>query len=350
MQYPLEVFYQSSKTFHSLLQNNMIDAVATPPLIYTPYTTLVHPHKVSHRCHHHHSHYHNQCGVVILYSRNINQKHMTVLYRIIYATLIGIYSCLALSSIDPRRQITGVTLKIAFDSSGSQDLGEYGGVADASAIKSERFTSPESLDMVHRLRRDCGCVLVGRSTVEIDDCTLTVRRVPLRDGGIQPVRVVLDPSLSLLKQGSDKFTMFNDENEVIIYHCCEDEVKSPNEHVHLVSATSDEGDDVNNQSKIKARFIVNNLNDQFGIDHIMVEGGPVTAKTFLEEGLVDRAIVVKAPVFFNEPIPSNLKKQSMTDAGLMQLGSYKNSGGDEIECWARDGTIWPGDSDYTSWP
>mmetsp|Transcript_16695 Transcript_16695/g.34285 ORF Transcript_16695/g.34285 Transcript_16695/m.34285 type:complete len:189 (-) Transcript_16695:1948-2514(-) len=66
---------------------------------------------------------------------------------------------------------TGITLKIAFDS--------QGGVADLSSEKSERFTCGESLDMVHRLRRVSDAVLVGRSTVEIDDCTLTVRRVPL---------------------------------------------------------------------------------------------------------------------------------------------------------------------------
>mmetsp|Transcript_39963 Transcript_39963/g.43324 ORF Transcript_39963/g.43324 Transcript_39963/m.43324 type:complete len:145 (-) Transcript_39963:98-532(-) len=66
---------------------------------------------------------------------------------------------------------TGVTLKIAFDSQNS--------VANLSSEKSQRFTCPESLDMVHRLRRVSDAILVGRSTVEIDDCTLTVRRVQL---------------------------------------------------------------------------------------------------------------------------------------------------------------------------
>mmetsp|Transcript_41698 Transcript_41698/g.48663 ORF Transcript_41698/g.48663 Transcript_41698/m.48663 type:complete len:176 (-) Transcript_41698:1269-1796(-) len=45
----------------------------------------------------------------------------------------------------PTERVVGVTLKIAFDESWS--------VADNSDEKSERFTSPKSLDMVHRLRR-----------------------------------------------------------------------------------------------------------------------------------------------------------------------------------------------------
>ena len=52
--------------------------------------------------------------------------------------------------------VTGVTLKMAFDSS------DAWGVADLSETKSERFTSPESLDMVHRLRRESSAILVGR--------------------------------------------------------------------------------------------------------------------------------------------------------------------------------------------
>ena len=52
--------------------------------------------------------------------------------------------------------------------------------------------------MVHRLRRWSDAVLVGRSTVQIDDCTLTVRRgVELPPGKAQPVRVIIDPDCQL---------------------------------------------------------------------------------------------------------------------------------------------------------
>ena len=75
-----------------------------------------------------------------------------------------------------------VTLKIAMDRNGAvDDLGD----------KAERFTSPASLDAVHRLRRHCDAVLVGASTVARDDPSLTVRRVPLAPRTAQPLRVVL---------------------------------------------------------------------------------------------------------------------------------------------------------------
>ena len=71
-----------------------------------------------------------------------------------------------------------VTLKIALDRNGAvDDLGD----------KAERFTSPASLDAVHRLRRHCDAVLVGASTVIRDDPSLTVRRVPLAPRTAQPV-------------------------------------------------------------------------------------------------------------------------------------------------------------------
>ena len=75
-----------------------------------------------------------------------------------------------------------ITLKIAMDRNGAvDDLGD----------KAERFTSPASLDAVHRLRRHCDAVLVGASTVARDDPSLTVRRVPLAPRTAQPLRVVL---------------------------------------------------------------------------------------------------------------------------------------------------------------
>jgi hypothetical protein len=76
-----------------------------------------------------------------------------------------------------------VTLKLATDQQGAVD--------DLSNA-SYRFSSPESLDAVHRLRRASDAVLVGVNTVLRDDPSLTVRRVPLSPLSRQPLRVVLD--------------------------------------------------------------------------------------------------------------------------------------------------------------
>jgi riboflavin biosynthesis pyrimidine reductase len=48
------------------------------------------------------------------------------------------------------------------------------------------------------------------------------------------------------------------------------------------------------------------LQAQHGVRHLMVEGGPETARRFLRSGLVDRAIIVTAPVTFEIPVPSGI--------------------------------------------
>merc|ERR1712161_19398 len=108
----------------------------------------------------------------------------------------------------------------------------------------ERFTSSESLTMVHRLRRDSDAVLVGRGTVQVDDPSLTVRRVPpliqrrrrrrilkgepkqrnekeekveyeYQSNIIQPLRVVLDPSLSILRDEMDgNYAILRNDNKI----------------------------------------------------------------------------------------------------------------------------------------
>lgn len=283
--------------------------------------------------------------------------------------------------------VTGVTLKIAFDASNSIPT-EYGGVADATVlIKSNtksnpntnittniaanaRFTSSASLDMVHRLRRVSDGVLVGKGTVAVDDCTLTVRRVPMiPEDAPQPTRVVIDPSLSLFHNNKDKdseyeyeYEMFQDGHPVIVYHTCSSCPSSQNKNIHFVCAntnveveSSSDSCVTNNtnngiNSIISPTFIVQNLAQQFNIHHIMVEGGPSTALTFLKQGVVDRAIIVKAPIRFEDPIPSRMNQQHMMDAGLMLLGQFTNDGGDDVECWVKNGAVWPGGENLDSWP
>jgi riboflavin biosynthesis pyrimidine reductase len=71
------------------------------------------------------------------------------------------------------------------------------GVAKFSENKSGRFTCGESVDMVHRLRKSCDAILVGRSTTQMDDCTLTV------------------PQLSL---DLSKYKIFQDGLPTLVYH------------------------------------------------------------------------------------------------------------------------------------
>jgi riboflavin-specific deaminase-like protein len=254
------------------------------------------------------------------------------------------------SSPPSEKRIQGVTLKIALD--------QQGAVADLAEDKSERFTCGESLDMVHRLRRDSDAVLVGRSTVEIDDCTLTVRRVdPAMVAGKpqQPVRVVVDPNLQL--QLND-YKVFTDGLPTILVYCAEEDKCS--EHGY-VNNTHEEFSNVTmlgtfstnatptGTTRLSAKSIVDVLHQACSIQHIMVEGGPNTALQFLSEGMVDRVILVKAPMTFREPLPSNITDKTFRAAGLQKMGSYK-LGVDTIDCYSRPGVSWPNGVEISKWP
>jgi len=239
-----------------------------------------------------------------------------------------------------RSGTTGVTLKIAIDSNG--------GVVDLDADESVRFTSPQSLDMVHRLRRDCDAVLVGRGTVEADDPSLTIRRVnPFVDNctgtAIQPIRVVLDPgfSLGLQQFTSEKsYKIFEDGFRSVVYHSVPDvdfeslAVLDSVDLVHLPRASKDDSD-----RTLSVESVVSDLSERYDVQHLMVEGGPATAQTFLKAGLVDRVVIVKSAVEFRQPLASNITPDILQSAGLELRGSY-SAGPDEIECWSKSQVSW----------
>ena len=252
------------------------------------------------------------------------------------------------SELLPLIPVTGVTLKIAFDKNYA--------VADASEFKSTRFTSPPSLDLVHQLRRNSDCILVGKGTVIRDDCTLTVRRVALFPNKRQPARVILDSNLEILQAcpplaaGENKaFALLQDGFDVIVYHSCplldsHREAMASNPHLTLVQLHK--GAD-GTQTHMSPMDIVQDLQSR-EIHHIMVEGGPATAITFLQESIVDRAIIIRAPVVFIEPVVSNINNDMLKDAGLILL-EERSVGDDVIEYWVKEGEDWPTVS-VADWP
>jgi riboflavin-specific deaminase-like protein len=234
--------------------------------------------------------------------------------------------------------IRGVTLKLAIDSNGA--------VADLSATVSDRFTCEASLDMVHRLRRDCDAVLVGRATVEMDDCTLTVRRVP-KTPKKQPIRVILDPKLRL---DLNRFKVSTDGLTTIIVYALEDEKDEGSVKDGYFVTTHDEfpnvsllgivPDNAGAIFPISTKTMINVLRSQFQIHHILVEGGPRTARQFLQEQMVDRVIVVEAPITFAKGLPSNINSTTIQGAGLAQVNNYMLDV-DRVTCYSRPNLSWP---------
>lgn len=236
---------------------------------------------------------------------------------------------------DADGDVGGVTLKMAFDS--------QWGVADMSEEKSERFTSGESLDMVHRLRRCSDAVLVGRTTVERDDCTLTVRRVTLGDDQKQPIRVIIDPDRNLVLNNCQ---IAKDGLPSIIFYVRSSFEQTRSEefpNVTFIGMPAKRGG-----GKLSTRDICEVLKKEHGILHIMVEGGPATARCFLEEKMVDRAILVHAPVSFKKPLPSNLSPSDFREAGL-EMVEHCSLGVDSTAYYSRPKLPWPSNLS-SSWP
>jgi diaminohydroxyphosphoribosylaminopyrimidine deaminase/5-amino-6-(5-phosphoribosylamino)uracil reductase len=127
--------------------------------------------------------------------------------------------------------------------------------------ESKWITSPRARREGHRLRAECGAVLVGRKTVESDDPRLTAR---LPDVVNQPLRVVLDPSNRL--KGS--YRVFSNEAETW----------------HITG-------------KIDLHDLLARLMEAGHIG-LLVEGGGLTIGHFMTEDLIDELRLFVAPKVF----------------------------------------------------
>eukprot|EP00752_Nemacystus_decipiens_P018251 g16377.t3 len=256
------------------------------------------------------------------------------------------------------RGVPSVTLKLAMDRTGA---------VDDMAEGPKRFTSRESLDAVHRIRRDCGAVLVGVGTVVRDDPSLTVRRVPLHEGQTQqPTRVVLDRTLRLTEgqpPGQAKRAILRDGHSSVVFYSAGSEETDAravqlkagverSENAASCQASPSTVDFVGLPARSPGAGVdlVTVLEALFerGVEHVLVEGGPGVARGFLSEGLVDRAIIVHAPMEFSRPVPSGISTDTLQRAGLEVVGCTR-WGNDAVECWTRPGLSWPGGT-VGSWP
>ncbi len=253
---------------------------------------------------------------------------------------------------DNNTTIRGITLKMALDANG--------GVACRSEVRPERFTSTESLDMVHRLRSQSDAVLIGVGTALVDNpCLLVRRNITVTE---QPLRVIIDPSLrfviqSSLSQHNHSYQLLTDGYPLIIFHSRNDTKTNPTlcsvvtklpSSVQLKYVSPIDDMNFSNASRLDVKQIWDHLQKIYNVEHLMVEGGPTTARLFLQSKLIDRCILVHAPIRFSDPIIANITPTVLRSANLTRLGSIP-SGQDILECWSRPDLPWPANS-ARDWP
>ena len=133
---------------------------------------------------------------------------------------------------------------------------------------SKWLTGPAARKAAHRLRAECGSVLVGRKTVEADNPLLTARIPGMRN---QPVRIVLDPSGQL----NGDWKVFDDS--------------APTIHIKRGTYGIGPQDQEINLSDVCGELF------RSGVNGILVEGGAITLSQFLRAGLADRIELFMAP-------------------------------------------------------
>lgn len=143
-------------------------------------------------------------------------------------------------------------------------------------------TGEDARARAHLLRATADAILVGRQTVIDDDPRLDCRLPGLT--ARSPRRFVLDSKFRI--PASARIFQNNASGPAIIFAAREAERPShvAEEDVRRVGTTVD--------GKLNLRQVLRVLAEE-GITRLLVEGGPVTARAFLDAGFVDEAVIFK---------------------------------------------------------
>ncbi len=139
---------------------------------------------------------------------------------------------------------------------------------------SRYINGQESLDHLHRLRALAEAVVVGASTVALDDPQLTTRRV----AGEHPVRVIVDPRRRLDR----RFRVFD--------------VLAPSLSVHDRDRSGAPDIALSGRDGVLPPLAILAALHRRGLKTVLIEGGPTTLSAFLEAGAIDRLHIAIAPI------------------------------------------------------
>jgi len=164
------------------------------------------------------------------------------------------------------------------------------------------ISSERARKFTHRLRAQHDAIMVGRGTVLTDDPLLTVRLVK----GKNPLRICLDSNLRIPLNAQ----VLRDDGRTLI-------VTTAGHGKEKVAAIQQQGKEVLvNQSGSDGRVALRPLMKalaQRGIASILVEGGSEVITSFLKAGLVNRMVVITAPLILGKGI------EAIGDLGITDL-------------------------------
>lgn len=172
--------------------------------------------------------------------------------------------------------------------------------------ESKWISGDETLEFAHILRRDSDAVLVGIGTILTDDPELSCR---LPGNPPSPLRIVLDSRLRIQRESKICRTITDYPTVVFTGTDTDTEKRSRLEasgiRVFPVRRPSPSGG-------LDLEAVLDKLGG-IGVTSLFVEGGSRVITSFLRHGLVDRLIVVCAPVVIGEG------KSAIGDLGVKAL-------------------------------
>ncbi len=152
-----------------------------------------------------------------------------------------------------------------------------------------RLSSDKSLVLVHRMRAECGAVLVGKNTAEIDDPVLNVRMV---ESSCKPVRIVLDSEGSLQGRNLKLF----DSSYGSTFWCVGEDISlkgSPPSGVEVISLPR------STDGRLDIHSLLSEIGRR-GINSLLVEGGGEIFSEFIYTRLFDEIALFLTPKVFGE--------------------------------------------------
>lgn len=197
-----------------------------------------------------------------------------------------------------------------------------GKIADFSG-DSKWITSLSSRSYVHNLRNEYDAVLVGTSTVKIDDPNLTVRFIE----GRNPKRVVIDTCLKL----SLKLKLFvnNQDGNLILLTSKKSAAKTKK-----ISQLKNLGVEIvfvkeNKDGTLNLKHALTELG-KLNIGSLLVEGGRKIYTSFVKENLFDDFFVFISPKILGEGISTveNLGIHSVRKALKLRIRTVERIGDD----------------------
>lgn len=174
--------------------------------------------------------------------------------------------------------------------------------------ESKWITGEAARTEAHRLRAECGAVLIGRGTAEKDNPSLTVRHVEARN---QPTRILLDPGRKI-------------PNSAQIF-----DSKAPTLRVVCDNPAEGELQVNGDRGAIDLVALLRSLYAR-GVTSLLVEGGAHTLGRFLEAGLADRLELFIAPKTVGAG-PCWLEREfdrPLSRADSFQFSSFRQIGDD----------------------